>query len=590
MVAFVTFFFGGLKGQNAIVFSAVLVFIGSVLGGRVALLAAIITIAWCSFLVYLEINNLLPNYIDPGYSPVNSWSAMSVTFGILSVLLYNLLKSIATSEERYRILFENNKDAITTTEPDATPNYTSANKSALKLFKINSEEEFINYSPVDLSPEFQPDGITSEEKRKLIAKIASEKGSHSFEWVHKKSTGEEFICQISLTFVEIEGVKIYQSTIQDITEQKLIHQAIKESEERFKGLSEASFEAIIIHRNGTIINHNQTFGKMINHDNDILVEKKLIDYLPFDDISKKEFIKHLENRNTEPYLIDAYRSNGQKWIAEVRGSYITYLGQEARVEAIRDVTEIKKAELIISQNAEILKNQNRQLIDFCNIVSHNLRGPLVNLSMLIDIIQDSNNENEKAMFIEKLKPVITLLNNTFEELVESIQIKNDAEVASEFVSFEEIMKKCLQLFEGEIIMSKATISCNFQEAPNIFFPTKYLESIFQNLFSNALKYKSNERSPVIEIETKIVAQNVILSVKDNGLGINLKKHGHNLFKIKKTFHDHPNAKGFGLYMTKTQVEALGGKIWVESEEGIGSTFYVEIQNHHFETNAYHFID
>ena len=70
----------------------------------------------------------------------------------------------------------------------------------------------------------------------------------------------------------------------------------------------------------------------------------------------------------------------------------------------------------------------------------------------------------------------------------------------------------------------------------------------------------------------------LLSVSDNGLGIDLVKHSENFFKIGKVFHRHPNAKGFGLYMTKTQVEAMEGKIWVESIPDIGSTFYIEFSN------------
>ena len=71
---------------------------------------------------------------------------------------------------------------------------------------------------------------------------------------------------------------------------------------------------------------------------------------------------------------------------------------------------------------------------------------------------------------------------------------------------------------------------------------------------------------------------IILSVSDNGLGIDLKKHKDNLFKIRKIFHSHPEAKGFGLFITKTQVEAMDGKIWAESMPEEGSTFFVEFKN------------
>ncbi len=458
-VAFVTLFFEGLKGQNAVVFCVVIMFVGSIFGGRPAVFFAILTTVWCLLLVYLELTNSLPASIGPGYSPINALSSFSLTFILVAVLLYAMLTSISASEERYRILFESNKDALTTIEPEKNDYFTSANKSALELFGVQSEEDFIQFGPQDFSPKYQPDGQLSSEKAKMMNALALKNGSHNFEFVHVKVNGESFHSHILLTSISIYGVKNLQATI-------------------------------------------------------------------------------------------------------------------------RDVSKIKEVEKIIEKNTDVLKLQNRQLVDFCNIVSHNLRGPLVNLSMLVNFLETSKNENEKALFIEKLKPVISNLNETFDELVESIQIMNDSEILSEKINFEETLKKSMELLNGEIINSSAIIESDFTGAPNLHFPSKYLNSIVQNLLSNALKYSSPERSPKIIFQTKKENGSVILTVKDNGLGIDLKRHSNNLFKIRKTFHEHPKAKGFGLYMTKAQMEAMGGRIWVESEENIGSTFYIEFINQH----------
>jgi signal transduction histidine kinase len=105
-----------------------------------------------------------------------------------------------------------------------------------------------------------------------------------------------------------------------------------------------------------------------------------------------------------------------------------------------------------------------------------------------------------------------------------------------------------------------------------------MRSILQNLISNSLKYSSPERRPVIKISSQPKKDSIILSISDNGLGLDLAKHSENLFKIRKVFHNHPAAKGFGLFITKSQVTALGGKIWVESQPDVGSTFHVELIN------------
>ena len=110
------------------------------------------------------------------------------------------------------------------------------------------------------------------------------------------------------------------------------------------------------------------------------------------------------------------------------------------------------------------------------------------------------------------------------------------------------------------------------------FPSKYIDSILSNLISNALKYKSPKRNPVISIKTERVNRDIILSVKDNGLGIDMKLAEKNLFKIRKVFHNHPDAKGFGLFLIKTQIDAMKGEIWVESEPDKGSTFFVKFKN------------
>lgn len=240
----------------------------------------------------------------------------------------------------------------------------------------------------------------------------------------------------------------------------------------------------------------------------------------------------------------------------------------------RKVMEEKQAALV-----QQLSSQNTQLIDFCNIVSHNLRAPLVNMSMLVEFIEDTNNPEEQKTLISKLKPVIENLHTTFNELVESIQIKQDLEVKSEEILLTDCIRRTFEGLQSEINKSEAIIETDFEDAPSVYFPAKYLYSIFHNLFSNCLKYQSPKRKLVIQLKSMRTEEGkILLSFTDNGLGIDMEKHKDNCFKIGKVFHHHPNSKGFGLYMTKTQVEAMKGKIWVESQIDVGSTFFIEFIN------------
>lgn len=274
------------------------------------------------------------------------------------------------------------------------------------------------------------------------------------------------------------------------------------------------------------------------------------------------------------------------WVDTTIVPFLNNAGKPYQYVAIRsDITKRKKGDEQIKKNnqdaiehAHILELKNKQLVDFCNIVSHNLRAPLLNISMLIDYIEQSNDEKERKEVQAKIKPVVNHLMEVFNELVESIQVKQDKELESDRIILKDCVEKILIGFETQIKEYAADFSLDF-EVPVIYFPQKYIESIFTNLISNVLKYKSPNRKPIIALKTIKLADNkTLLSVTDNGLGIDLVMHKDQIFKIRKTFHRHAEAKGFGLFMTKTQVEAMDGKIWAESEPGKGSTFFIEFKN------------
>jgi len=243
-----------------------------------------------------------------------------------------------------------------------------------------------------------------------------------------------------------------------------------------------------------------------------------------------------------------------------------------------DITErklLEEKQMVIMDQLSI---QNTQLLDFCNIVSHNLRGPLINMSMLVEFIQETKEVEEQKLLVSKLEPVIENLKNTFNELVESIQIRQNSDIKADIIILNVCLQEVLDGLHMEIKRARAKILIDFDEAPSVVYPHKYLASIFYNLISNAIKYQSPDRQLSVELASRRQDGNILLTVKDNGLGIDLLKHKDSIFKIGKIFHRHPDAKGLGLFMTKTQVEAMGGKIWVESAPDEGAKFSIEFVN------------
>ena len=218
--------------------------------------------------------------------------------------------------------------------------------------------------------------------------------------------------------------------------------------------------------------------------------------------------------------------------------------------------------------------QNQQLNDFANITSHNLRSPASNITALIATIEENSTVDEYKIIFDMLKKVAQNLNESLNQLMEVLHIKKNKLIDKEVLTFQKIYSKTLESLQGEILKSKAVIKADFSAIGEIEYSKIYLESIFHNLISNALKYRDLVRIPEITIQTEKKNNHIFLHVADNGLGIDLEKNGHKIFGMHQIFHNHPDAKGIGLFMTKTQIESMKGKISVSSEANVGTTFTV----------------
>lgn len=387
-------------------------------------------------------------------------------------------------------------------------------------------------------------------------------------------------------FLDADG-KPYQYVAirSDITQRKQSEESLlkslKEVSDYKFALDESSIVAITDQK-GIINFVNDNFCKISKYSKEELIgqDHRIIN----SGFHSKDFIRDLwltiaNGKIWKGELKNRAKDGTYYWVDTTIVPFLNEQGKPFQYIAIRaDITLRKKAEEDLIKYSSVLEFKNTQLVDFCNIVSHNLRAPLINISMLIDYIDQSTSEEERQIVHAKIKPVVNNLMEIFNELVESIQVQQETGIQTDKVYLKKCLNKVLIGFETQIKDYDAIVEVDASEAPIIYFPQRYLESILSNLVSNALKYKSLERKPKIKIETKKVNNTVILSICDNGLGIDLDLHKNNLFKIRKTFHKHADAKGFGLFMIKTQIESMGGKIWVESKPNSGSTFFVEFNN------------
>ncbi len=239
-----------------------------------------------------------------------------------------------------------------------------------------------------------------------------------------------------------------------------------------------------------------------------------------------------------------------------------------------DITNIKEKEQELRNLINVTSLQNKKLINFAHIVSHNLRSHSANFSMLLDFLVDEKNEEEKTKIVKMLVGASNNLLETLENLNEAITLSTDNQAKKEDLNLYHKITGICESLASLIDNDKLQIINTVAKDINIKIVPAYLDSILMNFVTNGVKYKHPDREPVLKFSSEKEGDYTVLNIEDNGLGIDLKKHGSKLFGMYKTFHTHKDSKGMGLYITKNQVEAMHGKIEVQSEVGKGTKFKV----------------
>jgi signal transduction histidine kinase len=207
-------------------------------------------------------------------------------------------------------------------------------------------------------------------------------------------------------------------------------------------------------------------------------------------------------------------------------------------------------------------------------VSHNLRNHAGNISALLSLIESETSEKEKVQLFEYLNMASTRLNEAIVDLNDIIDQQSGSSKNISRVNISDYFEKIREILSTEIIVHNVKFETDIDDDCSIDYNPAYLESILLNLISNAIKYRHPDRDPVVSVDFKKTGDEPVLTIKDNGQGIDLEEHSESLFGMYKTFHDHEDAKGIGLYITKNQIESMGGSIEVESIVGEGTTFKI----------------
>lgn len=286
--------------------------------------------------------------------------------------------------------------------------------------------------------------------------------------------------------------------------------------------------------------------------------------------------KAIKNKESIKITILNYNKNKEKYWFELNittvfdnnNNFINFVGVG------RNVTQRIEKEFELKRLLDVTSSQNNKLYNFTHIVSHNIRSHTSNLSMVVDVIENTDDIDEKLSYFDLFKEGTEKLSESIEYLNEIITIQQKTNIEKTKIQLKNEIEKTKKALSLAIKDSQITITHTIPEDLIVTAIPAYLDSILLNLFTNAIKYKSPERKATLEIDYEIIDDYTVINFRDNGLGLDLKKNGHKLFGMYKTFHGNEDAKGIGLFITKNQLEAMDGKIEIESEVDHGSNFKI----------------
>ncbi len=446
-----------------------------------------------------------------------------------------------------------------------------------------SMKELSKFTPLDIETRF-----TKKSFAQLIAPLRN--GSEetiTFETVHQRKDESLYNVLVNLQLSTFRGKKVFIAIIQDTTEQSQAKEQLRKSEERLavaiSGTSDAiwdwpdvqqdqvwrspRFYELIGHQEHEIPSTTSGFRALVHPDDRTILEKAIEGHLK-------------QGKPLDVTIRVKHKTKGYRWFRN-RGKAVqnSKKSPTRMAGAISDIHGQKLAENRLKKTNRELKIANEYLDNFVFTAAHDLRAPVANLKSLSGLLQTNNGQDHRI--VEKIDQSVDRLEGTLRGIIRILDIQQAAGEEHSLISFKDVLEVARKELEEQIESTNAAISSDFGVG-TIQYVEFYLTSIVKNLISNAIKYRSDEKSPQIRISTKKKNGYVCLEVQDNGIGIDLDRYGKKIFRPFERLHRTIEGLGVGLHIIKTIVEKNGGYIDVQSQLEEGTTFLVYLKPYTYE--------
>lgn len=495
------------------------------------------------------------------------------------------------SEQRFRESFENAAIGIALVGLDGT--WLKVNKQICEITGY-PKEELLTKTFQDIT---HPDDLNADldyVQQLLEGKIETYQMEKRY--YHKYGHVVWVLLSVSLVRTE-EGAPVhFVSQIEDITEKKIFQEQLKKSNRELTALFESITHVSVIATDyeGTIKHFSKGAENLLGYTAEEMIDvrtpaiihvkeevlargKELTAELGQEVRGFDVFVAKAKNGDYDSREWTYVRKNGSTFpvqlvVTSVKnedGNIIGFLG------IATDISERKEAEETLQNTLDIVSAQNTRLINFAHIVSHNLRSHSGNFELLLNLYESSTTEEEKAEVLGHLKGVSTHLSESILHLNDVVTIQTDINNEREPICLKEYIDNTIETLAGDIQHTGVQVINNVPVEVIVEYNEAYMESILLNFLSNGIKYRSTDRQSYVKFDYRSEGDKQVLVIEDNGKGIDLERYGSKLFGMYKTFHGNDDAKGIGLFITKNQIETMGGTIEVESEKNKGTKFTIQ---------------
>ncbi len=457
--------------------------------------------------------------------------------------------ALRESSELYRAYFTASPLALFVSDPAGR--HLEVNGAACALTGY-SREQLVSMSLAELIG----GGDAAQLAERLLGLIALGAGSNEIQV--RRRDGSLRSCLFHATTV---GHGRVLGLLLDITDRKEAEQKLRESEERFRGLSEAAFEAIAVHDGGRIIDVNHALCELTGYSWHELVGRDGFDLVTPE--YRETAYRNVLAEYAGAYEVEITRRDGSRLTVEVQARPFPYRGRVLQVVAVRDVSERKRSESVRESLIRELEAKNAELERFGYAVTHDLKAPLVTIRGFAEYLEKDAREGRPdrlAQDAARISDAVGRLQRLLDRLFE-LSRAGHAVGPPAAVPVSELVQESLRLLRERAAASGSSVEAA-PALPIVFGDRARLVQVFHNLLDNAMKFGSGRRVSVVAREPQ--HGRVVVVVQDEGIGID-PRHRDRVLAVFERLDPRGEGSGVGLAVVKRIVESHGGRVWLESE-------------------------